>query len=444
MAREIYGTSHAPVGAGAVVTEVAADSDAAAGGIRAGDRVLSVDGIPIRDILDWRWHTEEPAFTVRVDRAGSSLNLDVSRTTAPLGVSFTDILFDGVHECDNACTFCFVAQLPKGLRPSLYVRDDDYRLSFLNGTFITLTNLSSRDLDRIVEQRLTPLYVSLHAVDADVRRRLICPSVDDHALGSLDFLLERGITTHVQIVLVPGVNDGAVLDRTLGWLSERDGVESVGVVPLGYTAHQSRFAKSYQDPGAAAAVLDALAPWQERRDVAGGAWVQAADEFYINAGRPIPSAEEYGEFPQYENGIGLVRAFMDDLAWAVVGKKASAHASVITGELFAPVLREALDDVGIGDFVDVLAVGNRLLGGGVSVTGLLGGAEIVEAVKLHAGDGPYLVPDVVVNSDGLLLDDTPAGLLSSLSGRDVRLVPTGPGSIVDAVCGPDTTITERR
>jgi putative radical SAM enzyme (TIGR03279 family) len=437
MTRETYGMPRAASGVGAVVSEISKGSDAERSGIVVGDRVLAVDGELLHDILDWQWLTEEPEFVLTLERAGDKVQIEVERVAGrPLGVSFTDVLFDGVRECDNACAFCFVSQLPAGLRRSLYVRDDDFRLSFLNGTFITLTNLEDPDVDRIILQRLSPLYVSLHAIDNAVRRRLICPTVEDRALERVDELLAGGIGLHVQIVLVPGVNDGTVLDETLEWLAARDGVLSVGVVPLGYTGHQSRFSASFEKPEDARRVVEQIRGWQVRlsRDDK-DTWLQAADEFYLNAGIDVPDADAYGQFPHYENGVGLVRTFLDELVEGTEDTTVCGHAVAVTGTLFAPTLRRALESVGLGHAVEVLDIENELLGGGVSVTGLLGGSEIARALRQHEGDGPYLVPDVVVNSDGLLLDDTPAESLPALAGgKDVRIVPTGAMGIVDAVC----------
>ena len=182
-----------------------------------------------------------------------------------------------------------MTQLPTGLRRALYLRDDDYRLSFLQGNFVTLTNLSDADVDRIVEQRLSPLYVSLHAVEPEVRAKLVCAR-EDRALERFDELLDGGIELHVQIVLVPGVNDGDELEGTLAWLAEREGVASVGVVPLGYTAHQERFAQFVRPTGGRRAVIDQVEPWHDAmRERDGAGWVYLADEFYLAAGRPSPA-----------------------------------------------------------------------------------------------------------------------------------------------------------
>ncbi|MBA4371085.1 MAG: Fe-S oxidoreductase [Coriobacteriaceae bacterium] len=332
------------------------------------------------------------------------------------------MVFDGVRTCDNACTFCFVAQLPAGLRPSLYVRDDDYRLSFLSGNFITLTNLIPADVERIVRMRLSPLHVSVHAVTPDVRRRLICPTGKDAALPVLDDLLAAGIAIHVQIVLVPGINDGDELQATLAFLAARDGIASVGVVPLGYTGHQHRFSHSFEGAQASGDVLAALTPWRTRmRAERGVFWVHAADEFHLNAGVEVPPAAEYDDFPQYENGIGMVRGFLDGLPETADARLADV--TFVTGQLFAPVLRRAFPDA------PVLPVPNRLFGGNVSVAGLLSGADIADAIAADTSDGIYAVPDVTLNADGLFLDDLTPADVRERSCADVRMVssePTGP------------------
>lgn len=416
---------------GGMVADVEEGPAAEAGLVR-GDLVTAVDGFPLRDVIDWWWLTDEPYFTLDVERDGQALSLEVEREPGvQLGVSFTTPLFDGIRQCDNSCVFCFISGLPKGLRPALYVRDDDYRLSFLAGNFVTLTNLSDEDVARIIEQHLSPLHVSVHAVSPEVRARLVCPTVEDRALEVLDTLLERGIEAHVQIVLVPGTNDGDVLEETLDYLASREGILSVGCVPMAYTAHQSRFSSSY-DRASASSVLRQVHGWQlHMRDERRSGWVYAADEFYLLAGEQLPKVAEYDGFPQFENGIGMASAFLDEFRPPKSGP-APQDAVIVTGELFAPVLSDLLDRAGWGT-VRVLPVHNSLFGGNVTVAGLLGGRDIVDAIRSDAGGGVYWVPDVVVNSDGLLLDDVPAAELGTMSGADVRLVRSDAGSLVDAL-----------
>ncbi len=417
---------------GGVVSGVDPGSPAERAGVRPGDRVLSVDDEPLRDVIDWLWLTAEASFALTVASPADTDARDVVVERGwdePIGVEFRGLVFDGVRECDNACSFCFVAQMPDGLRPSLYVRDDDFRLSFLSGTFITLTNLEDDDVERILTQRLSPLHVSLHAVDRAVRRRLVCPTAEDGALERFDELAAGGIETHVQIVLVPGVNDGAVLQGSLEWLAERPGVESVGIVPVGFTRFQSRVGASYGDANDAAGVLDAIEPWRQRMlDERGLRWVHAADELYLSAGRDVPPAGDYDDFPQYENGIGMVRTFVD--TWREVLLKAPVDrcrepvdVTLVTGELFAPVLA-GLAEMARRHSVTcrVLPVANTFFGGNVDVAGLLTGRDIVAAVRADGGPGPYLVPDSVLNDDMVTLDDVPAVELAALTGTDVRVV----------------------
>lgn len=393
-----------------------------------GDSVVSVDGVPIHDILDWRWHTAEDVAKVTLRSPLGDLR-EVSLSREPgvaWGMDFDDPLFDGVRTCRNSCAFCFMTQLPRGMRAPLYVRDDDYRLSFLQGNFVTLTNLSDADVERILEQRLSPLHVSLHAVDSDVRAELICARHDD-GLQRLDELLQGGIDVHVQIVAVPGINDGEVLERSLRWLAEREGVESVGIVPLGFTGHQTRFVSSYEDPEAAAALLDQVEPWHRAfRERDGVGWVYAADEFYLNAARPIPSGDDYDGFPQYENGIGMVRAFIDEFTAEMDEPKHGDHVHerlvFVTGVAFAAVFERLLASGAHGSAADVLAVHNEFFGGNVNVTGLLTGRDIVRAIKGMESDAVHVIPEVVFNSDGVTLDEMTADDIARQSGAHVRVV----------------------
>ncbi|MDP2400358.1 MAG: DUF512 domain-containing protein, partial [Actinomycetota bacterium] len=311
--RPTYGVP-VPAASGGLVAAVADGSPASRAGVRPGDRIVAADGAPLADIIDWQWYAADAEVAISIaDTTGSVRDaLLVRAADEPWGIEWSATLFDGVRTCRNSCAFCFMMQLPKGLRPALYLRDDDFRLSFLHGNFVTLTNLAEADVARMSEQHLSPLYVSLHAVDPDVRARLICAR-EDRALERFDELLDAGIDLHVQIVLVPGVNDGERLDETLTWLAEREGVVSVGVVPLGYTRHQEIFASSYTHQLAAATVIEQVQRWQfAMRERDGVTWVHLADEFYLNARAPLPRTEWYDDYPQYENGIGIVRAFVDE------------------------------------------------------------------------------------------------------------------------------------
>lgn len=448
--RPQYAPTDAPASDGGLIADIEETSPAHVAGLRSGDTVVSVDGTVLRDIIDWQWVSDGDVLELEVRRHADARvqRVRLKREFGQgWGVEFAAPVFDAVRTCRNACTFCFMTQLPAGMRKPLYLRDDDFRLSFLQGNFVTLTNLADADVERIIEQQLSPLYVSVHAVDPQVRRELVCAR-DDRALDRIDQLLDGGIDLHVQIVLVPGVNDGDQLDRTLTWLAQRGGVVSVGIVPLGYTRHQERFSASYNDQIAAAMVIQQVQRWQfESRERDGVTWVHLADEFYLNARAPFPTAEWYDDYPQYENGIGLVRSFADDvssireeLAKAVLELPADEESvTLVTGMMAATTIAGALNACDAAGRVRLLVVPNRFFGGNVSVTGLLVGKDIVDAVVSDAArlgrPTAYLLPDVVFNADGVTLDDLTLEGLRQESGADLRVVSCDAAGVLEGLKG---------
>jgi putative radical SAM enzyme (TIGR03279 family) len=436
---------------GGLVAVVRPGSPADTAGIVAGDRILRASDHALRDTIDWRWHASESTVTVEVRQGAVTRETTLERAGGDWGIEFAEEVFDAMRTCENACEFCFVSQLPEGLRSSLYVRDDDFRLSFLTGNFVTLTNVDEDDVARIVEQRLSPLYVSLHAVDEGVRARLLGRRTPDTALETLVALLGEGVEVHAQIVLVPGVNDGAVLEATLEW-AERPGIRSVGVVPAGYTRHGCGAEDSFDRDGARA-LLEALEGWRRARIGRGETyWVHAADEFYLLAGVEMPPETAYDGYPQYENGIGLTRSFVEEWrssaasfagATAEEGREAASwtagiDAVLCTGELFAPVFDGLVKERAVTAGLRVLAVANEFFGGGVSVAGLLTSEDIVRTIRQDQEDGAlpttkYLVPSVVLNEDGLTLDDVDVQTTARLTGCDVRFVPERAGGLLDAL-----------
>ncbi|MEG0683194.1 MAG: DUF512 domain-containing protein, partial [Raoultibacter sp.] len=267
------------------IAAVAPLSPADDAGFTPGCVLTAVDGHPLRDIIDWRWFSAEDTINVSYqDEQGDAGVVCLEREAGEdWGFSFAEALFDKVKLCRNACTFCFMRQLPEEARDSLVLRDDDFRLSFLQGTFVTFTNLSAEDEARISEQHISPLRFSLHAATPEVRHSLIGKHAA-HGLAACERLLAAGIEVHAQIVLVPGVNDGAELDATLTWAYNHPGILSIGIVPVGFTKHQSTFTESFNDIAAARAVIACIEPFQRRaQSQRGCTWVYAADEFYRNA-----------------------------------------------------------------------------------------------------------------------------------------------------------------
>lgn len=425
----IYPTKDAtlPAGEGALIAQVEPGSPADDAGFEPGCRITSVDGLPLRDLIDWRWLSADDAIEVGyVDLEGDSGTVELERDEGePWGFSFEGAVFDGIRQCRNACTFCFMRQLPEGMRASLTLRDDDFRLSFLSGTFVTLTNLRPEDEGRILEQRISPLRVSLHAADPQARRRLMGKHAQ-HGLDAFDRLLSAGICAHTQIVLVPEVNDGAVLQDTLRWAWERPGILNVGIVPLGYTRHQRMFDHSFNEPAAAQAVLDAIAPFQERARVERGTpWVFAADEFYRNAFgsailNSLPPASDYGDFNMFEDGIGILRSCADDWRAACAAGIAAACADALLEQgvqaryLAGCAMRESfpalIAESPLEGCFAPLFVENAFFGGNVDVTGLLTGEDVVAAIRREAvrsdsaGRTLFLLPEVMFNDEGLTLD----------------------------------------
>jgi putative radical SAM enzyme (TIGR03279 family) len=423
------------------ITEVRAGSPAARAGVRAGDELVAIDGVPIRDGIDVAYALgaldEGDECEWGLEREGQALpvSLPCERPDA-LGI---EIAPDAVRTCPNRCVFCFIDQLPPGLRDSLYVKDEDYRLSFAFGNYVTLTNLSDDDYERIAEQRLSPLYVSVHATDDRVRRQMLGSPGAPSVLEALGRLAADGIEVHTQIVVCPGRNDGEVLEATLNDLASLGGaVRSIAIVPVGLTAHRGGLAAVRAvTPDGAAALVDAVERWQERfREARGRAMAYAADELYLLAGRELPPIEAYEDLPQLENGVGLLRSFEADfndrVGW-LAGKIADpVRVTVVTGTLAAPFLERVIVPALAGVGVDgrVLAVENTLMGTPVTVAGLLPGADLARAI----GDAPaadlFLVPGEALNEDGLTLDGmTVEAVARAAGGR--RVVATN--DLIDAI-----------
>ena len=304
--------TRAPSGNRPVVEAVAPGSAAATAGLAVGDEVVSIDGVVPTDVIVWQLLADEADPTLAVRRGQHEIDIEVAKPAGvPLGAEFNAAIFDRVQTCDNHCEFCFIYQLPPGLRRSLYLKDDDYRLSFLYGNFTTLTRFTELDLERVLDERLSPLYVSIHATDADVRSRMLRNRRGAYSLRWLSALLDGGIEVHGQVVVCPGINDGPVLaDTLLGVLDRFPALATLAVVPLGVSAHQREPAMRPHTAAEAAAVIDLCEQWQQRYTaLLGRRLVYAADEYYLLAGRPFPPAETYGDFPMHEDGIGMARAF---------------------------------------------------------------------------------------------------------------------------------------
>ncbi len=295
-----------------MVVAVAPGSPADLAGLAAGDEVRSINGQVPRDVIEWRLLADDAELDLEVHRGGLDLAVEIAkRAGEPLGAEVSSAVFDRVRTCDNHCEFCFIYQLPPNLRSSLYLKDDDYRLSFLYGNFTTLTRFTELDLERVITERLSPLHVSIHATDPEVRAHMLRNRRGAVSLRWLRLLLDHGIDVHGQVVVCPGVNDADVLADTLaGVLDEYAGLSSLALVPLGVSQFNHEAAMRPHTRGEAAAVVDLVSEYQAVfLDAIGRRMVFAADEYYLLAGRPFPAAVTYEGFPMHEDGIGMARTF---------------------------------------------------------------------------------------------------------------------------------------
>jgi putative radical SAM enzyme (TIGR03279 family) len=428
----------------AIVVSVAPGSPAEQAGLLPGDAVLRVNGRVPRDVIEWRLWSDEPDVELVVARHGNELDLEVAKPAGrPLGAEVSSAVFDRIRTCDNHCEFCFIYQLPKGLRRSLYLKDDDYRLSFLYGNFTTLTRFTEADLERVVSEGLSPLHVSIHTTDPARRARMLRNPRGATSLRWLRALLDHGIEVRGQVVVCPGVNDGAVLDDTLaGVLDEYPELASLAVVPLGVSRFNPEAAMRPHTAAEAVAVVEAVEDWQDVfGSVLGRALVHAADEYYLMADRPFPAAERYDGFPMHEDGVGMARTFEAEFLGApsppagprrgffqavdgpqnptdyrspcgttptggapvaLRGRRVRPVA-VLTGDLGAQVLRPLLAVLGRDD-VRVVPVANEFFGGNTGVTGLMVGADLRRTLDAEPPGHRYLLPDVCLSDDGRFLD----------------------------------------
>jgi putative radical SAM enzyme (TIGR03279 family) len=414
-------------------------SSAEESGLKRGDFIVSIESGPVRDIIDFLYHGQgddirgtarraTKAFPVRLRRNGSGL----------FGLRFESLK---PITCSNKCVFCFVDQLPQGLRDTLYVKDEDYRLSFLHGNFITMTNLGSSAIERIARQRLSPLYVSVHATNPSVRARLLGNPKAASVLTKLRALKEGRVEVHAQVVLCPGINDGAELERTVRDLAELSpSVRSLAVVPVGLT----RFRKGLPflkrvDRSCSDQVLDNVNKWQKGFVAkAGTRFVFAADEFYLLSRATIPGVREYEGFPQLENGVGLVRFLLESRTSLKRRLRAKARGKplvIFTGKLAEPLCAGALSEDGIR----IVGIQNRLFGESINVSGLLTGRDILDAMQHLRREEVAVVSRSCLNEEGLFLDGLCPARLEELSGH--KLIVEG---IADAKRGRGDSGTPKR
>ncbi|MCA9771416.1 MAG: DUF512 domain-containing protein [Myxococcales bacterium] len=406
------------------ITAVDPGSPAERAGVGVGEWLVRINDQPIQDPLDARFHQVDAFLRIELgDGKGGSRTVLIEKGEAEdLGLDFQIL---SPRSCNNDCVFCFVDQLPQGLRSTLYIRDDDYRFSFLHGNFVTLTNLRAGELDKIIAQRLSPLNVSVHATDVALRRKMLGNPEAEPVMDVLRRLAEGGVTVHTQIVLCPGWNDGPELEETVRDLSTLwPRVESISIVPVGLTLHREGLPPlTRATPAYARAMIERIRPLQDELARAlDFRHVHLSDEWYLVAQAPFPPFEEYEDFPQIENGVGLVSQFREELAALNdPGDLSGLEGDVVTGVLAAPIVGEFVAWMNrAGARMRLRPIPNRLFGSQVTVTGLIAGKDIVAELGAGVGSGVVLLPAVTLRP-GIdeLIDRMTVEALSAALGRPV-------------------------
>ncbi|OUQ27163.1 Fe/S oxidoreductase [Lachnoclostridium sp. An131] len=432
-----------------------------------GDVLVSVNGQPVRDVLDYHYLINEEYLELLVRKPdGEEWELEIEKEYEDdLGIEFENGLMDDYRSCSNRCIFCFIDQLPEGMRDTLYFKDDDSRLSFLQGNYVTLTNMSDEDVERIITYHLEPINISFHTMNPELRCRMLHNRFAGEALKKADRFFEAGVMMNGQIVLCKGINDGpeleASIERLAGYLPY---LQSVSVVPVGLTSHREGLypLKPFTKEDAEE-VLDLIHGWQERLYREHGThFIHAGDEWYLLAGRELPEAETYDGYLQLENGVGMVRLFREEIREELEKAKEQEQSpgaegrrvTVATGRLAAPILQEAARAVEAQYpevRVQVLAVENRFFGERITVAGLLTGRDLKEQLSgRELGDALLLTENMFRDGTEAFLDDMTAGELSGALQVPITIVKSDGKAFLEAVLGlekeekPKTAGTEHR
>lgn len=435
----------------ALITQVLPDSIAAEVGFEPGDAIVSINGTRPRDLIDYQFLCADEVLELEVlDTAGKSHSVEIEKDyDDDLGLEFETALFDGLIQCNNRCPFCFIDQQPPGKRRSLYLKDDDYRLSFLYGSYLTLTNLTQREWDRIEQMRLSPLYVSIHATEPEVRSRLLKNPRAGQILQQLRWFEERRLQIHAQVVLCPGINDGVHLETTLGDLAsfhkgDIPAVASVAVVPVGLT----RFRPTEDEltpvtPEKAAEVILQVQALQEKfRNQMGSTFAWLADEWFLIAGQELPPESDYEDYPQIGNGVGSIRQFLKEFQQVAEKKlprrlKTPQKLTWVVGnaveKAFEPILQRLNQVEGLQ--VNLAALRSEYWGQEISVTGLLTGQDLLKLKGRDLGDRILLPSVMLKHDDSCFLDDMTVEQLATELGTPILPI-NGIEELIDACIYP--------
>lgn len=412
-------------------------------GIEAGDTLVSINGNEINDVLDYRFYlTDKKLHIVTQKPDGRQKIIRIHKAEAEdIGLEFETYLMDRQHSCKNKCVFCFIDQLPKGLRESLYFKDDDSRLSFLFGNYITLTNLDDSEVERIIKMHISPVNISVHTMNPELRVRMMANPRAGESLKYIGRFTQSGIIVNAQLVLCPGINDGAELEYSLRELFKLgSNIQSVACVPVGLSKHRDGLFKlKAYDKKSAGEVIDTI----DRLNAENGSRIAyAADEFYLYAEREMPSYDYYGDFPQLENGVGMWTLLRDEFYLALDGceaKESKRHISLVTGSAAYPLMTE-LTDSAMKKFqgltVGVYEVKNRLLGESITVSGLITGKDIIFSLEGRDIGSELIIPPNCLRAEGdMFLDNVTVEQLSETLGVTVKQNGSSGGELLEALLG---------
>ena len=428
-----------------IIKSVERGSPAYKAGIKSGDNLVSIDGNEIMDVLDYRFYQDNERLTVEViDSSGKTKTARIKKDEyEELGLEFETYLMDKKHSCRNKCVFCFIDQLPKGLRESLYFKDDDSRLSFLFGNYITLTNITEHEVERIIKMHISPINISVHTTNPDLRVKMMANKNAGKALQIIDRFNSAGIKLNCQLVLCPGYNDGEELERTLSDLSRLENAECIAAVPVGLTAYREGLAEiepfNKQTAGAVLDIIDkygdiCLKKYGQRR-------IYGADEFYLLAEREIPEADYYGDFLQLENGVGLWSLLrseaLDALNDCDYKLEDERIISLVTGEAAYPLIKMIAEKcMGKNPLLKarVFPIKNNFFGGKINVSGLVTATDIEAQLKNEDLGDELLIPSVMLRAEGdMFLDSVTVDELSKRLGVKITPVNNDGYELVDAI-----------
>lgn len=410
----------------AVISAVVKNSPAERYGLKAGEVIDRINGIEIKDYLDYMYASS--GEELRIELAGREVYIE-NYDYEPLGIEFETLLIDRQRSCHNKCIFCFIDQLPKGMRSSCYFKDDDYRLSFLQGNYVSMTNMKDEDVERIIKYNIPRINISVHTTNPELRVKMLNNKRAGEVLDYIKRFADGGMFMDMQIVLCPGINDGAELERTLSDLSKLSGsIESISVVPVGLSKHrQGLYKLEGYNKETAGEVLDIIEKWQGRfKAELGRELVFAGDEFYIMAEREFPGYDEYQGFPQLENGVGMCASLIYEFGEALEAeknKRPKRRKTIATGKIAYDMISSLMGRLD-GDMIDVYAVENDFFGHNITVTGLITGGDIINQLKgRDLGEQLLISESALRRGEDVFLDNTTVGDVEKALGVEVRVVP---------------------